>query len=165
MMPDWKLSFYEGLSLLVALLAAVVSFVSLYRTHRVAARQLELQEAQATLARFQHDVLAKEEAAKRRADIRIAVVEQGRDHRLVISNVGHGSARDVVFDVVLGDGKESFLIQSEMDELLPITELPPRHEVSMLIAPTLGSARHFLAQIAWISETGEHERKNLEVTF
>lgn len=164
-MPDWKLSFYEGLSLLVALLAAIVSFVSLYRTHRVAARQLELQEAQATLARFQHDVLAKEEAAKRRADIRIAVVEQGRDHRLVISNVGHGSARDVVFDVVHGDGKESFLIQSEMDELLPITELPPRHEVSMLIAPTLGSARHFLAQIAWISETGEHERMNLEVTF
>ncbi|MDH4191301.1 MAG: hypothetical protein OEW21_14015 [Betaproteobacteria bacterium] len=165
MMADWKLSFYEGLSLLIALLAAVISFVSLYRTHRIAARQLELQEAQAALAKFQHDVLEKEEAAKQRADIRIAVIERGRGHRLVISNVGLGSARDVVFDVVLPNGKASFLIQSEMDDLLPITELPPGHEVSMVVAPTLGSARHFLAKIAWTSANGEHERKNLEVTL
>jgi hypothetical protein len=164
-MIDWKLSFYEGLSLLVAFLAVVISFVSFYRTHRVVARQLELQEAQAALAKLQHDVLAKEEAAKRRADIRIAVVERGRGHRLVISNVGHGSARDVAFDVVLPDGKESFLIKSEMDELLPITELPPGHDVSMLVAPTMGSARHFLARIVWFSESGALERKNLEVTL
>ncbi len=165
MTPDWKLSFYEGLSLLIALLAAVISFVSLYRTHRVAARQLELQEAQAKLAQFQHDVLEKAEAAKEHADIRIAVIERGRGHRLVISNVGQGVARDVVFEVVLPDGKASFIVQSEMDDLLPITELPPGHEVSMIIAPTLGSARHFLAQIAWIGANGEHERKNLEVTL
>ena len=164
-MRDWSFSFYEGLSLLIALLAAVISFISLYRTHRVAARQLELQEAQAALARFQHDVLARKEAERRRADIRIAVVERGRGHRLIVSNIGPGSARDVVFDIVVPDDKESFLIESEMKELLPITELPTGHEVSMLVAPTMGSARHFLARIAWIGEDGEHERKDLEVTL
>lgn len=164
-MSEWNLSFYEGLSLLIALLAAVIAFVSLYRTHRVAARQLELQEAQTAFTKFQHEVLAKEQAVKQRADIRISVVERGRGHRLVISNVGSAPARDIVFEVVLPDGAESILIESEMDSLLPITQLLPNQEVTMVVAPTMGSARHFLAKISWLNEKGEFERQNLEITL
>lgn len=164
-MSDLHLSFYEGLSLLVALLAAIISFVSLYRTHRFAARQLELQEAQAELAKFQHELLAKEQAAKRRADVRIAVVARGNGHRLIISNIGSGSARDVSFDVVLPDGTQSFLIESEVAELLPITQLLPQQEVTMLVAPTMASARHFLAKVSWLNEDGKRENQDLEATF
>ncbi len=164
-MPDWNLSFFEGLSLLVALLAAVISFVSLYRTHRISERQLELQEIHTAFTKLQHDVLTKEQAAKQRADIRITIVERGRGHRLIISNVGSSPARDVVFDIVLADGQGSFLIDSEMKELLPIVQLLPNQEVQMIVAPTMASARHFLAKIVWLNEEGEIERQNLEVTF
>lgn len=164
-MSEWKLSFYEALSIFVALLAVIVAFVSLYRTYRVAARQLELQEAQAAFTKFQHEVLEKEQAIKQRADIRISVVERERGHRLVISNVGGAPARDIIFEVVLPDGTESFLIQSEMDDLLPITQLLPNQDVSMIVAPTVGSARNFLAKITWLNEKSEFERQNLEITY
>ena len=160
-----SLSLHDALSLSVALLAVIIALVSLRRTHRVATRQLELQEAQAAFAKFQHEVLAKEQSTKQRADIRISIVERGRGHRLVIANVGGGPAQDVVFDLVLPDGTTSFLIDSEIDGLLPVTRLLPGQEVSMLIAPTMGTARHVLARVAWIDERGEHVKQNLEVTF
>lgn len=45
------MSDFELLSILVALLSAVISFVSLYRTREVAKRQIELQEKQVALER------------------------------------------------------------------------------------------------------------------
>ena len=157
------LSFYELLSLLVALLAVVVSFVSLHRSNKTSARQIELQEIQAGFTKFQHEVLAKEQAKKEKADIRITPAKEGRNHRLVISNVGGAVARDIVFEAVFDDGEESFLIESEMESMLPIIHLLPNQEVSMLIAPHMGSARGCLAKIAWLNEEGKVERQNVQV--
>ena len=51
-------STYEMLTLLVSLIAVVIAFVSLYRTHRVVKRQIELAEGQAELTKLQHKLLA-----------------------------------------------------------------------------------------------------------
>ncbi|MSV72712.1 MAG: hypothetical protein F2881_05300, partial [Actinobacteria bacterium] len=87
-MTDWTLTFYEGLSLIAAMLAVVVSFVSLYRTHRVSVQQIDLQRVQSNLAELQQALLLKEEAVKTRADIRVEVVEHGRGHKMMFKNVG-----------------------------------------------------------------------------
>ena len=162
-MTEWTLTFYEGLSLTVALLAALISFVSLYRTHRVSVRQIDLQRVQADLAKFQHELLLKEEAAKTRADIRVEVVKRGKGHRMVFKNVGKGAAREVFFEPVLPDDGESFLVDSEIEELFPISQLRPGQDASMIIAITLGSPSRFVVKISWLGETGQREVQEIEV--
>ena len=158
-----ELSFYEALSLLIALLAVVVAFISLNRSGKISAKQLELQEAQTEFTKFQHEILAKEQSKKEKADIRITPVKDGINHRLLISNVGDAIAHDIVFEAIFDDGEDSFLIESEMDSLLPITHLLPNQEVPMLIAPHMGSARSCLAKITWLNEEREIEKQNIQI--
>lgn len=158
-----ELTFYEALSLLIALLAVVISFVSLFRSNKISKRQLELQETQAEFTKFQHEILAKEQSKKGKADIRITPFKDGKSYRLIISNIGDETAHDIVFEAIFDDGKESFLIDSEMDSMLPITHLLPNQEVSMLIAPHMGSARSCLAKIAWLNEERKIEKQNIQV--
>ena len=160
-----ELSGSEILSILTALLAVGISFVSLLRTHKISVRQLELQETQTSFAKFQHDVLAKEQKTKSRADIRLSVRKQGNGYRLVITNIGSVTAKDIIFEAVFGDDAESFLVESEMDQLLPITHLLPGQEVTMIIAPHTGTPRNFLAKILWFNERGEIEKQNQQVTL
>lgn len=148
---------------MVALLAAVISFVSLYRTHRVSVQQIELPRVQSDLAKFQHELLLKEQATKTRADIRVEVVERGRGHRMVFKNMGKGSARDVTFEPLLPDESESFLVDSEIEDLFPISQLLPGQDASMIIGITLGSHSRFVAKISWIGETGQREDQEIEV--
>ena len=68
--------------------------------------------------------MAKEEAEKTRVDIRAIVIEQGRGHRLVTSNMGKGAARDVTFAAWLADGGESFLIKSDVGQRQRISRMP-----------------------------------------
>lgn len=158
-----NLSFYEVLSLLVALLAVTISLVSLHRSNKTPARQLELQEAQTEFTRFQHDVLAREQAKKEKADIRITPVKDSNNYRLMISNIGDATAHDIVFEAIFNDGEESFLIESEMDAMLPITHLLPDQKVSMIIAPHMGSASSCLAKITWLNEDRKIEKQNIQV--
>ena len=159
-----SLSFYETLTLLVAVVAAIISFVSLYRTTRLAKRQLELQQAQATLAKLQHEILARDEAAKRQADVRIRLVERDRSYRIVVSNRGPGIAKDVIFEEFVDDGLESPVIESEKDALFPIPQLLPGEEVSMLASVHLGTALQFSARAIWINEEGSRREQFSQVT-
>ena len=155
---------YELLSLLVALLSAVVAFVSLHRTRRLAARQLQLQEAQADFAKFQRRLLEQEEAKKRQADVRLSVAKvDSQNHQLVIANEGQGVARDVVFEIVVPDGRRSFLMKAEMEALLPCTLLGGQ-SVSMAIAVTMSTARTCLAKITWMDDMNQVHHQNQTLT-
>jgi hypothetical protein len=160
-----ELSDSEILSILTALLAVLISLVSLYRTHKISVRQLELQETQTSFAKFQHNVLAKEQETKSRADIRLSVRKQGNGRKLVIANIGSVTAKDIIFEAVFDDDVESFLVESEMDQMLPITHLLPGQEITMIIAPYIGSGRSFLAKISWLNEEGEIQKQNQQVTL
>ncbi|MBE9490746.1 MAG: hypothetical protein IMY67_10670 [Bacteroidetes bacterium] len=122
-----------------------------------------MQEAQTEFTKFQHEVLAREQAKKEKADIRITSVKDGKDYRLVISNVGDATAHDIVFEAIFDDGEESFLIESEMEKMLPITHLLPNQEISMLIATSMGSASSCLTKIAWLNEERNIEKQNIQV--
>ena len=141
---------HELLSLLVSLVAAVIALVSLYRTHRLSLRQLQLSEKQAQLAQFQHHLLTQAEEAKRRADVRVRLVKTGsNNYRLVIDNIGPAPAKDVVVDVIVDDGFQSPLIPSEMDKLLPIPQLLANEQLSVTVAVTLSTPSQMVAKVAW----------------
>lgn len=158
------LSTYETLALLTALVAAVTSFVALYRTSKVAKRQLELQEAQAGFAKFQHEILAKEQSAKHQADIRVRLIQRGGVYRVVIENRGPGRAKDVIFEEFVPDGFQSPIIPSEADSLFPIPSLLPNEEVSMPASVHMGTALQFAVRASWFDHEGKRHEQFCQVS-
>jgi len=151
-------STYEMLTLLVSLIAVVIAFVSLYRTHRVVKRQIELAEGQAELTKLQHKLLAQSEDEKRKADVRVCLVKVGGNYRLVFENRGPARAKDIVVEEFVPDGFKSPFMKSEMDKFLPIPQLLPGEEISMLTAVNLSTPPQFSAKVSWLD--GREERQD-----
>src|SRR3990167_1242992 len=104
------LDYNQILTIIVSLLAIVVSVVSLISTNAISRKQIELQIQQTEFAKFQHELLAAEKAEKSKADVRISASVNGKSNYLKIENVGFAPAYDFVFKVHLPDGSETFLI-------------------------------------------------------
>ncbi|HKB58931.1 MAG TPA: hypothetical protein VKC56_02690 [Gallionellaceae bacterium] len=155
---------FELFSILIALLAAFISFLSLYRTHRVAMRQIPLQQIQADLAALQRRVLLKEQSEKQKADVRVSYVQQVRRHAFVFENWGPSTAYDVRFELLIPDGQHNPLIDSELKNTFPIDALRVGEKVSMLVAVNLDTEFPLTGQISWRSAGGELERAPCRIT-
>lgn len=96
--------------------------------------------------------------APRKAHVHVAVVGVGRNHRVVVSNVGPGVARHVTLSLEpRGEARLSPLVQADCDEKLPIPELPPGGVVSLLATVSSGTGSEFALRALWINEDGSRE--------
>lgn len=143
---------FQTLTLLTSLVAAVIAFVALYRTHRVAQQQLELQKTQAAFAKFQHEQLL----SKRRADVRVSLARDLNQYKLVFLNAGHAAALDVTFEVGV-DEQHSPIMEREFKALFPIPQLRPGEDARLLIAVNLQTAFPLPITVRW-REEGDVER-------
>lgn len=156
------MTYQETLTLLISLVAAAIAFVALYRTRRVAERQLKLQEIQAELAKFQHEILKREHDEKHRADVRLLFTNSG--HSLLVENVGHGDARNITVTTdVIGD--KSPLIDSEVRGLFPLSRLRPGERVIMTVAVTLGTELPFPVAVHWEDESGDRRTEAFKLSI
>jgi hypothetical protein len=158
---------------LIALLAIVVSFVSLRRTSKVQEQQLRLQRKQEELTDLQLEALRKQAQAvssptvpavvPTKADVRVDLEKVGRhDFKFFITNWGSASAHDVTFDLELESGKPSPLVAGDYDVKIPIPELAPGNRVPLWAAITMGMGPTFPARWSWRNPDGSVEtRKSL----
>jgi hypothetical protein len=158
---------------LIALLAIVVSVVSLHRTSKVQEQQLRLQKKQEELTDLQLEALRKQAqlvvstdaapVAQERADVRVDLEKVGRgEFKFFITNWGSVPACDVTFALELEAGKRSPLVKGDYDEKIPIQELGPGNRVPLWAAITMGMGTSFPARWTWRNPDGTTEtRKSL----
>jgi len=157
----------------IALVAIVVSLVSLRRTSKVQEQQLRLQRKQEELTDLQLESLRKQSQVppqpvavplpiQEKADVRVDLQKTGRDFKFIITNWGHAPARDVTFDLDIEVGKRSPLVKGDYDVKVPIPELAPGNRVPLWAAITMGMGTTFPARWSWRNPDGSVEtRKSL----
>jgi len=169
--PELTLTFFELLSLLIAVIAAVISVVSLARTRQVAQRQIELQRAnlelqkeQALLAKFQRELLEREEQAKVRANVVVYAGESVTGLRFFVRNTGPVPAHDVNVEVISRQTMESVLIKEDVKAKLPIKCLNPEIDIGLIPAITLQSGNSFEALVSWRDPDDSVQRMQFDLS-
>lgn len=161
------LTYQQVITAAIALLAIVISFVSLRRTTRVQEQQLRLQRKQEELTDLQLEALRRQAGSDDfdqppvvdRADVRIELESLGRDHKFIITNWGTAPARHVTFELELEAGRRSPLVKSDYDQKLPILELSPGGRLPVWAAITMGMGTAFPAKWTWQNPDGSTETR------
>ncbi len=167
------LTYQQIVTAAIALVAIIISVVSLRRTSKVQEQQLRLQRKQEELTDLQLESLRKQSEAapplaaaptqiQEKADVRIDLQRIGRDFKFIITNWGRVPARDVTFDLDLETGKNSPLVSGDYDLKIPIPELAPGNRIPLWAAITMGMGTTFPARWSWRNPDGSVEtRKSL----
>lgn len=155
----------------LALVAIIVSFVSLRRTTRTQEQQVRLHKKQEELTDLQLELLRKQSetasstpatSPPERADVRVDLDRVGRDFKFIITNWGRVPARHVTFDLELQPEDRSPLVSGDYDLKIPIPELAPGSRVPLFAAVTMGMKPAFPAKWTWRNPDGSVEtRKSL----
>jgi hypothetical protein len=154
---------YETLSLLTSLLAAGIATYALVRGHRLAQKQVELQNEQAKLAALQHKLLVREQTAAAKADIRATIVSYGSDRRLVVANAGATPARNLRLSSLEEASTGNALTRSNLDEVFPVSELRPGEEVMVRLFVHLGTRFPTSMVFTWDDDSGHDQHREMKV--
>ena len=158
------MSRYELLTLLISLLAVIISTVSLVRGHRLAVRQAALQRTQAELAALQHELLLRDEQDREKADLRADLVPTHQNNfKLVVQNVGACAARNIRLEPTNQAGVEDALTRSDLDEVFPVSELLPGQEVRVQLYTHLGTRWPLKGTCTWDDDSGENQTREIRV--
>lgn len=144
----------------MALVAIVVSVVSLRRTGKVQKRQLRLQRKQEELIDLQLESIRKQALrpapqgsglapTHEKADVRVDLERVGTDCKFIITNWGNVPAFDVTFDLDLDAGSASPLVKGDYAAKIPIPELAPGNRIPLWAAITMGMGTTFPARWSW----------------
>lgn len=140
---------YEALTLLVAILAIIVSVVSLVRTRRIQDKQMEFQKLAATLSSKQLEIIEKENAA--RINVRLER-DRGGEHFSIV-NEGKAVARDIHI-ALDGTSNDNPFIVNDYTEKIPIKSLHPGNSVRVLAGLDMQSARQYTILVRWTNPDG-----------
>lgn len=143
---------YEVLSLLVSMLAVLISAVSLVRTRKIAKEQLELEKVTAELSGLQIESLNEEKSNKLKPNFNVTLSKLGTSYFFYISNTGQGSAYDVNFELI--DCEDSPLT-SDINEKFPHPEMKPNSCVELIAAIHMGSPLKYQIKLSWKNTEGD----------
>lgn len=138
-------------------LALLLSAYATWITLQFNKRQQQLIESQEglnllALAKGQSDA-----TAEKKADLGASFITLGRsNHRLKIWNKGKGTARQVRIE--FPDGNE-IVIQSEIDDKLPLETLETHQAVELIAAVAMGTRRKHAIRLIWADDFQERNEK------
>lgn len=149
---------YEPLTLLLSIIATVISLVSLVRTRRMQEEQLKLERITAELSQRQLDRMTLEAEESKKADVRVTLERNRNDFRFRIRNEGKAKAKDV-WVTLDSEGSDNPLVGSEYKNKIPIPFLSPDDEAFLIAAIHIGSSGKYTLSARWINEDGSQSRK------
>jgi hypothetical protein len=150
----------DELSLLVSILAVVISGTALSRSRKLGEKQLELEQHQADLAQKQLQLIAKEELTAQLASINVELIGSGTNKELLIYNSGQGNALNVSIKWI---GHEPPFVIGDIENKLPIRRLKPENSLKILTAFSFDSPRYFEGIITWENPDGSFGRDEFEI--
>ncbi|WP_114700497.1 hypothetical protein [Psychrobacter proteolyticus] len=150
------MSKFEVLSLIVSILAAIISTISLVRTRELAKEQLELERVTAELSRLQIESITEQKTEKTKPKFNVSLTKLGKAYNFYISNTGQGSAYNVHFELI--DCEDSPLFDAELSEIFPYQEMKPSSRIKLLASLHMNSPSKYQSMISWEDVSGKkHE--------
>lgn len=149
------MSEYELITLLVSLLAVIISTVSLVRARRLGEEQLKLERITAELSAYQIKEIEEREGLKDKPNIKVRLAKTGDGSEFVIANAGQGIAYDIDFKLV--DCNENPLYDAQYK--LPCPELRPSTTLKLRASFHMNSSMQYQALVTWRDSSGVHEDK------
>lgn len=114
---------YEMLSLLISLLALVISMVSLHGQRKLQKEANDLQRNSSQLSGLQVEAFKQEALVKKAADVRLSLEGRGTKSFLRISNHGYATAHSVTLTALEGEFAEKLLSHRHTQDRLPLPQL------------------------------------------
>ncbi len=155
------MSGYEQSSLLVSVLAVVISTVSLVRTRKLAKEQLELERVTAELSKLQIQSLEEDRVSKTKPKFNVTLSKLGKSSFFYISNTGEGSAFDVNFELVDCDDSP---LTGDFPEKFPHPEMKANSRVKLIASMHMRSPLKYQVKLSWKDEAGENQDEIFWVT-
>lgn len=146
------MTLYELLTLLASVIAIVISAVSLVRTRKLAAEQLELERITAELSKLQIKNIEEQEHLKTKPQLNVAITKLGNSSHFVVANTGKGSAYKVNLELV--DCQENPLT-SEILHILPYPEMKQNSRFKLLATFHMSSPLKYQVKLTWQDSSGE----------
>ncbi|MBH0006210.1 hypothetical protein [Psychrobacter sp. SWN149] len=147
------MSKFEVLSLIISILAAIISTISLVRTRELAKEQLELEKVTAELSRLQIESITEQKTEKTKPKFNVSLTKLGKAYNFYISNTGQGSGYNVNFELI--DCEDSPLFTSELMEIFPYQEMKPSSRIKLLASLHMNSPSKYQSRISWEDESGK----------
>ncbi|WP_286739690.1 hypothetical protein [Psychrobacter sp. UBA3068] len=147
------MSKFEVLSLIISILAAIISTISLVRTRELAKEQLELEKVTAELSRLQIESITEQKTEKTKPKFNVSLTKLGKTYNFYISNTGQGSAYNVNFELI--DCEDSPLFDSELSEMFPYQEMKPSSRIKLLASLHMNSPSKYQSMVSWENESGK----------
>jgi len=155
---------YEIASLLIAIVALVISVVVLIRARKFQAKQLEFEAITAALAKKQLELLGKEEQTQEQAHVTAELVKVDRiDYRFVIMNQGVAIASDVTFEID-PTSPDNPLVANECARKLPYPSLQPGQSFTLIASLHMGSAMSYNTQLKWKNPDGSQGTNDVHLS-
>lgn len=142
---------FEVLTLIVSLLAIVISTVTLVRTRKLAKEQLDLDRINANLSKLQIKVLRDEEENKNHPKFNVSLLRNGQSSHFYISNTGKGTAYNVQFELL--DCSDNPLT-SDYKEKFPHPKMTHNSRVKLNASLHLNSPLKHQVRLSWEDNTG-----------
>ncbi|EOD9428715.1 TPA: hypothetical protein P0E26_005032 [Vibrio harveyi] len=151
------MSEYEALSIVIACIAALVSLLAIRSNRELQRRSNELQLAQSKLAEKQLEILERDDANSQCARVKIELRKSGSGYKFHLTNTSEQPAKNVSFRLHLQDGTYSPLIESELEEKLPIPVLEPGNSITFIAALSSDTAFAYNVELSWTNPDNKEE--------
>ena len=152
---------FEIFSIFISLLAVIISAVSLVRTRKISAQQLELEKITAELSQKQLENLHLDAAVKAKAFIDVELIKSGTKYKIAITNTGGSEAQNIDFHIA---EDRNPLVGNDYAEKIPIKSLKPGKAVYLLAAISSGMPASFNGCVRWKNPDGSQEKDDFILT-
>ncbi len=146
----------ESLTLIIALLAIIPALVALVRQSKQRSRMDLLEDAQlrqnratAALHEKQLELLVSAPNSKAAAQIKLELIQDGRNYRFRVSNIGNAPARSVKIKVLPGADGHDPSADGDYNAKFPAPIMEPGSSISYIAAIYLNSPSAYNAIVSW----------------
>lgn len=154
------MSEFETLTLLISILALIVSMYTFAQQRKLQREANELQRANSELASRQLGLLKEDERKSQQAELTLFLGGTQGAHILTVRNTGRAMASNVIIESV---GDFSPLVPQQIESRFPLDILAPGDEVRLAAAIYVDSPDKFKLRLRWNDPDGTSRKEAFEL--
>ncbi len=151
---------FETLTLLISILALIVSMYTFAQQRKLQRETNELQRANSELAKRQLGLLKEDDRRSQNAELTLLLSGSQGAHILTVRNMGRATASNVSIESL---GAFSPLVPQQIDSRFPLDILAPGDEVRLVAAIYVESPDKFKLRLRWNNPDGTNCKEAFEL--